>query len=789
MEAKDAYQVAHQLALNEDVENAAGQWERVASLATKMLGAAYEISSSEGPAAIEFAEKAKAAAECEVKEAVLADAARAYVDAIRRAQTADDWRSVVAFAARRLRASTDLPLSVETREGKIQDAKEAKTEAERKEKEAKAEAERLAKKDKNAKAAMRLFSRDPFPFSVRSSRTSSSASNAARRNHKAAEVEEKEVHEIKIMDFDAMPVEFGTTFFNSVKNPNTGDVDCHFSNEREVQTAVLRLGMDIVDALEKGSVSFREVVMRLEEEMGTLAYRTDIFVVVGPNRKPVGLIEVKCPQEREPGKRSVLEDDVVSGQVYDYMKMLLLYHNCSHIFAISTTLVEWRFYWLGNEEWEMLQSDAINIFEENMAEDARSTSRDLTSSDEAASSTPVQASDEAAPSTPVQATQKQESSPPRTPAKSESEWVGLSIDGDVDDDVDDEEEESAQEVEDEGIRTMQGTRVLNSRNAEDAARIIDLLATFFVHMSQCETLPRADPLEQFPLRQFGLCRRGNGAMPGFCNANLLQNNFADVEVPSGKSFARALSELRHAGKMNQFGESLLKAVRRNTFKYPARITTTKQLLLVEDLGYGATSHAFLACNMTATAFCVVKGARYMSKEITQEDAAKSLKAEAVNWEKIYGVSDDGGDVLIQNLRVVSDFWGGRPCLIMPYCQPIPKEDRESYLGLVQTTLVEHFAKRGYIHHDVRWRNIGLVQVNDSVKAVVYDLAPHGDLTNGVCKAPSADLTDSLAQMSMSSQSSDDLTDSLAQMSMSSQSSDDGLPKWIADAMKKLKSTM
>ena len=176
--------------------------------------------------------------------------------------------------------------------------------------------------------------------------------------------------------------------------------------------------------------------------------------------------------------------------------------------------------------------------------------------------------------------------------------------------------------------------------------------------------------------------------------------------------------------------------------------------------------------MTATAFCVVKGARYMSKEITQEDAAKSLKAEAVNWEKIYGVSDDGGDVLIQNLRVVSDFWGGRPCLIMPYCQPIPKEDRESYLGLVQTTLVEHFYERGYIHHDVRWRNIGLVQVDNNVKAVVYDLAPHEDLTNGVCKAPS-----------------DDLTDSLAQMSMSSQSSDDGLPKWIADAMKKLKSTM
>ena len=760
--AKDAYYVAHQLASNEIVENAAGQWERVASLATRMLSAAYEISSSERPAAIEFAKEAKAEAKREVKEAVHADAARAYVDAALTAKTADDWRSVVALAERRLIASTDLPMSVENREGKIQDAKDAKAEA-------KAEAERKEKKekkDKNAKAAMRKFATSPYPFSVKDQTTSSAPSGPGRSNHLPAQVDVQEVTKIKILDFDLLPVDFSDHFFNNIFHPSHA-VKTTWTNESSIQYAVVTLGKDVLMALASGSLKFQKLAMHLEQEMGTLAYRVDIFVLLGPDKNPVGLIEVKPPKvnaENEQGP-PVLEGELISGQVLDYMDMMLLYHNCDRIFAISTTLIEWRFYWRGEFELGLLQSDAV-------IKDYWASVNESSSGQSAPSS-----SSSTAPSTPQQASSADKSSPPRTPAKAQSSWTSLS----VGEDEADEDEVAKEAVDKEAVddigdqRRMHGTRVLNSRIEEDASLIVDLFATFLVHMSQCKTVPREDPLMQFPLRKFALLRKGSDApsTSGKCTATLQAKNYGkQVNVASGSSFSAELSKMREASEMNEFGVALLKAVRLNTFKYPARITTTKQLLLVEDLGYGATSHAFLACNVTATGFCVVKAARYMSKEITQADAAKSLEAEAVNWEKIYGVSDDGGDVLIQNLRVVFDFWGGRPCLIMPYCQPIPKEDRESYLDLVQTTLVEHFAKRGYIHHDVRWCNIGLVQVDNNVKAVVYDLAPHEDLTKGVCKAPSADLTDSLAQMSMSSQSSDD-----------------GVPKWIADAMKKLKSTM
>ena len=752
MEAKDAYQVAHQLALNEDVENAAGQWERVASLATKMLGAAYEISSSEGPAAIEFAEKAKAEAECEVKEAVLADAARAHVDAARRAQTADDWRSVVAFAARRLRASMYLPLSVENRAGKIQDAKEAKAEAERKAKEEKDEAKAEAERKEKEVAARVPNLAEISTKNLLSVDQSKSRSAHIPQNHKAAVLKViEDISVIKTISMDGL--KWGPRFNADLEDAN---IRVGYTTEAGIVTFVMSLLHDTKFALVSWNEFFKTRDPRFVQEAGAFAFRSDVLVIVGPDGTPVGVIVIKKPTG------DPLKDSKVCGQLYDYMRMLRLYKNLDKVFGIATTLVDWLFAWLDDASFQAL---CKGLHSEHF------TSPSPTSSPAAAG---------AAPSTPQRpVSQTSESSPPRTPARGGSSMLNLSAldesstgedhSGDVDDSNDSTYYDGGETIDE--SRKFFGY-YLSARKEAEAELIPNHLVTFLGHMATSEPRLRLDPLEDFPVRYFVHISNKDHTVDFDC----AHFKSSDFEIGPAGEFANNVQEMRKnycAEGLDGFGNEVLAEVRKRVFVCPPLHKVT-DLLLVEDLGYGGSARAFLACTKNASAFCVAKCARSESKDWTFENAQKSLTAEAELWREIYGI-DETDSVLVSGVHVEAGIWGGRPVLLMPYCQPIPEDEREKRLGLVQNTLVEHFYERGYVHHDVHWRNIGLIQANGEVKAVVYDLAPHGNPTNGVCKAPSDDLTDSLAQMSMSS--------------VVSERNADELPEWIAEAMKNLRSTM
>jgi hypothetical protein len=88
-----------------------------------------------------------------------------------------------------------------------------------------------------------------------------------------------------------------------------------------------------------------------------------------------------------------------------------------------------------------------------------------------------------------------------------------------------------------------------------------------------------------------------------------------------------------------------------------------------------------------------------------------------------------GEVVLTD-RVVSENWSGRPVVIMPYFHSIPKEERGEFLRLIETTLLNNFHRRGYIHRDVRWPNIGYTIIGDEKKAIVYDLSPDGEAAKG-----------------------------------------------------------
>jgi hypothetical protein len=58
---------------------------------------------------------------------------------------------------------------------------------------------------------------------------------------------------------------------------------------------------------------------------------------------------------------------------------------------------------------------------------------------------------------------------------------------------------------------------------------------------------------------------------------------------------------------------------------------------------------------------------------------------------------------------------------MPYFRPVEVKDRERALPLVRTALM-HIDEKGYVHSDVKWRNLG--QSPDGEKIVLYDLDIH-----------------------------------------------------------------
>ena len=59
---------------------------------------------------------------------------------------------------------------------------------------------------------------------------------------------------------------------------------------------------------------------------------------------------------------------------------------------------------------------------------------------------------------------------------------------------------------------------------------------------------------------------------------------------------------------------------------------------------------------------------------------------------------------------------------MPHFAAVAPQDRLAALELVKKTLEEDFDQRGLVHRDVAWRNVGLVEVENERKAVVYDMA-------------------------------------------------------------------
>jgi hypothetical protein len=143
--------------------------------------------------------------------------------------------------------------------------------------------------------------------------------------------------------------------------------------------------------------------------------------------------------------------------------------------------------------------------------------------------------------------------------------------------------------------------------------------------------------------------------------------------------------------------------------------TTETMYLWRDLGRGSKGRVFLACNANGRAcavkFFLIDFNTYHRQKGTQEERKawreaemKAKKADAERerdfWIQVYG------DTFKNEVRVVqlNNLW----CLMMPYFDQVPDDERESRLGAVEQHLT-HFKNLDLMYNtdDLRWRHIGV----------------------------------------------------------------------------------
>jgi hypothetical protein len=134
-----------------------------------------------------------------------------------------------------------------------------------------------------------------------------------------------------------------------------------------------------------------------------------------------------------------------------------------------------------------------------------------------------------------------------------------------------------------------------------------------------------------------------------------------------------------------------------------RVLGATHLYAVEDLGHGENGRVWLTATSSGYIY-VLKIPR----------SAVNMEAECENWHNIYPEFKP---------YVAAEYWSGHTVLRMPHFAAIPEKDRSSFLTHIETCLKDKFDKKGWVHIDVKWRNIGQYTGPDGqAVAVVFDLS-------------------------------------------------------------------
>jgi hypothetical protein len=124
----------------------------------------------------------------------------------------------------------------------------------------------------------------------------------------------------------------------------------------------------------------------------------------------------------------------------------------------------------------------------------------------------------------------------------------------------------------------------------------------------------------------------------------------------------------------------------------------------EELGRGASGKVYLVSGGAKGSVGVIK--------FFFNDKKAAAKSEQEWWGKVYGHLP--GVAKVRTVELM-----GQTALLMPWFAP-PTLDKVT-LDAVERTLKEDYHKKGLVHEDVAWRNIGVYNSEEGIQAVAYDM--------------------------------------------------------------------
>ena len=132
----------------------------------------------------------------------------------------------------------------------------------------------------------------------------------------------------------------------------------------------------------------------------------------------------------------------------------------------------------------------------------------------------------------------------------------------------------------------------------------------------------------------------------------------------------------------------------------------QHLLAVEDLGRGGSGKVWLTCTLSKKpSICVLKFHNY-------DGTGSKLLEEKNIWDAVYPDFE---------MLTSVDMWSGSFALKMPHFSAIPVDDRDSLKTPILEMMRKTFQDRGFVHLDVRWRNIGYIVKDGKMHPLLYDL--------------------------------------------------------------------
>jgi hypothetical protein len=184
-------------------------------------------------------------------------------------------------------------------------------------------------------------------------------------------------------------------------------------------------------------------------------------------------------------------------------------------------------------------------------------------------------------------------------------------------------------------------------------------------------------------------------------------------APPCRNIAKRCLELSEDGY--SWGTISINQARRTRSKKPSK----KKYYVVGVIGSGNTSKVFHAVDLDSQQYAIkmyvqrFDGNTYLTKDDFEEKGLQSTMTEVHNFNSIYPKS------IYPKLNVVYEKLNKHHCVVMPFFNPVPEDQRASRIKDIENVLNMFALKElKYKDEDVRWRHVG---IHEGI-CILYDLA-------------------------------------------------------------------